>query len=66
VSAPAASAAATALAAPTAPVARAAALLSAQAANTDAPVETRSTGMFARGGRFGALTYYDFRLAFFG
>ena len=22
--------------------------------------------MFARGGRFGALTYYDFRLAFFG
>jgi MFS family permease len=25
-----------------------------------------AAGVFARGGRFGALTYYDFRLAFFG
>jgi predicted MFS family arabinose efflux permease len=31
------------------------------------PPEARTIpGMFARGGRFGALTYYDFRLAFFG
>jgi len=31
-----------------------------------APVAPAKVGTFARGGRFGALTYYDFRLAFFG
>jgi MFS family permease len=58
------------LAAPTAPPARTAATLSAPAASSTAiavaHAEKPAVGTFARGGRFGALTYYDFRLAFFG
>lgn len=39
---------------------------SATAIAIPAPETRTSPGLFARGGRFGALTYYDFRLAFFG